>query len=96
MASTVYVPAARAAVIAAAPLFSAAGGPKLTPLMMNCTAPPAGPTPGAKTFTAAVNVTEVPKTEGLAEVVTDVLVAACTTDSATPPEVAPVKLTSPE
>ena len=58
---------------------SVTGVPKLEPSTRNCTVPVGVPLPGATTETAAVKVTDWPKTDGLAEEATVVVVPAAFT-----------------
>jgi hypothetical protein len=53
--------------------------PSVVVPFLKVTIPVGSPAPGAVTFTVAVNVTDWPKTEGAAEAVTEVVVAACFT-----------------
>ena len=55
--------------------FRAAAAPMLLPLSLNCTVPVGVPVP-AGPATVAVNVTDCPKSDGLADEVTVVVVAA--------------------
>lgn len=67
-----------------------AGEPKSVPSILNCTAPVA-----LDGVTVAVNVTDWPKTDGLAEEVIDVVVEAGLTTCDRAGDVLPKKLESP-
>jgi|SRR6266404_4715244 len=71
------------------------GGPKLLPSIANWTVPVRVPEPGATALTVAVKVTNWPKTEGLAEEATVVVVEAWFTSCESADEVLPVKFVSP-
>lgn len=73
---------------------SVTGEPSVPAPSMNCTVPVA--TPLNCGLTVAVNVTDWPKTEGLAEETTAVVVLACETVREVGPAVAGSKLASPE
>src|SRR5262249_5285794 len=69
--------------------------PRITLPSMNVTVPAGTPTPGARTETAAVKVTDWPATTGLADEVRATEVAAGLTVRATPAEVLFAKLPVP-
>jgi len=83
------------AVLVAIPAANATGVPKFAPSTTNCTVPVGVPLPAGFTVTVAVKVTGWPKTEGLAEELTVVVVAAMLTVCVTPAEVLVLKLVSP-
>ena len=60
----------------ALPALSSVPGPSMVEPSMNVTEPPGIPVPGDVAVTFAVNVTDWPKTDGLTEVVTVVVVLA--------------------
>jgi len=62
--------------LVAVPLDRVTGLPKAEPSIENCTVPVRVPAPGATGFTVAVNVTDWPETEGLADEATVVVVDA--------------------
>ena len=61
--------------LVADPPASATGPPKSAPSMRNCTVPVGVPAPGEAAATVAVNVTACPAVAGLAEEVSDAVVA---------------------
>ena len=69
--------------------------PKFTPLVLNCTVPVGVPEPGGSAVTVAVNVTDCPNTEGLADDVTVVVVVSWFIVCVSVPEVLVLKLVSP-
>jgi hypothetical protein len=71
------------------------GAPKFDPSILNCTVPPGVPDPGAVALTVAVNVTDWPTTDGLADELTLVLVSALSTACVIAPDVLVLKLPSP-
>jgi hypothetical protein len=77
-AVTVCAPSANdeIAPLVALPLLKLTGEPKSDPSSLNCTVPPGVPDPGAVALTVAVNVTDSPNTDGLADEITLVLVSA--------------------
>jgi hypothetical protein len=82
------------ALVALPPLIATAL-PKFTPLVWNWTVPVGVPTPGAVALTIAVNVTDWPNTEGLADELTAVVVSAGFTVCVKVGEALPLKLASP-
>ena len=60
----------------AVPPLRLTGLPKAEPSMENCTVPVGVPAPGATALTVAVKLTDWPKTEGLTEAATIVVVLA--------------------
>ena len=60
----------------AVPPLRLTGLPKAEPSMENCTVPVGVPAPGATALTVAVKLTDWPKTEGLTEEATVVVVLA--------------------
>src|SRR5437868_3986630 len=83
------------ALLVALPPESVTGLPKGAPSGWNCTVPVRGPAPGDTGATGAVKVTDWPKTEGLAEAATVVVVSALMTVCAKAEEVLVMKLPSP-
>ena len=81
-------------VLVALPPDTLTGAPKADPSSENCTVPVRVPEPGATALTVAVKVTDWPKTEGLAEEATVVLLPAWLTLWVTVAEVLAVKLVS--
>src|SRR5215472_1937901 len=84
MAVTVWLPTARLAVLKEAvvippKVLTLTGMPALLLSIWNWTVPVGVPAPGALTLMVAVKVTDWPKTEGLTEEVTAVLVLALPT-----------------
>ncbi len=71
------------------------GPPKGEPSIENCTVPLGVPAPGATALTAAVKITLCPKTEGLDEELTEVMVAARFTVCVRVCELAELKPESP-
>src|SRR5438034_485632 len=69
--------------------------PNVAPLSLKFAVPVGVPAPGAVTLTVAVKVTLWPKTDGLAEVTTVVVVESWLTTCVTAPLVLPLKLVSP-
>jgi len=82
-----------ASAVVAMPLpFKVTAEPKLTPSTLNCTLPVGVAVLGDTSLTVAVKVTDWPKTDGLPEEVTAVVVAAWFTVWVIADEVLPVKL----
>src|SRR5918912_3476823 len=79
----------------ALPADIATGEPKATPSILNCAVPVGVPEPGALVVTVAVNDTDWPYTEGLAEEETAVVVAAALTTCDRVALLLAVKLLSP-
>src|SRR5262245_4328080 len=97
--ATARVLLVKAAVVTPPVVLTLTGAPTWTPLSKKVTVPVGGAAavlPGSLTFTVAVKVTAWPKTEGLAEAVTTVVVAALLTTWLTAGEAAlALKLASP-
>ena len=71
------------------------GAPKLMPSIANCTVPVRVPAPGATGLTVAVNVTDWPDTDGLADEVSVVVVSDWFTVWLKAEDVLVLKLPSP-
>ena len=80
--------------LVALPPLKVTGPPKGLPSIRNCTVPVRVPAPGATELTVAVKLTDWPKTDGLTDEFTLVVVLAWLMVSVSVEEVLPLKLAS--